>query len=136
MLLFLAVFRFNGKMFFVVLQSACPSRKRRGKLSQQIRYVNYCEWAFIMMKFQQEDIFNHYNYQEEILIYILALVVNDIKDEILEGSLKEFCEALQINWQSLLEDLLEKVAAKISFLVNLHSVISNNIKIATHHNVS
>ena len=51
MLLFLPVFWFNGKIFFVVLQSACPSRKRRGKTPQQICYVNYCEWAFIIMKF-------------------------------------------------------------------------------------
>ena len=52
------------------------------------------------MKFQQEDTFKHYNYREEMLKYIGALVPNDIKDEVLENSckvsLKELCEALQI----------------------------------------
>ena len=42
----------------------------------------------------------HYNYSEEMLNYIHALVPNDIKGEILHDwykvSLKEFCEALQI----------------------------------------
>ena len=67
---------------------------------QQIRYVNYCEWTLLIMKFQQEDNFKHYNYPEEMLIYNRALVPNDIKDKILEDSykvlLKEICETLQI----------------------------------------
>ena len=52
------------------------------------------------MKFQQEDTFKRYNYMEEMLNYICALVPNDIKGEILEDLykvlLKELCEALQI----------------------------------------
>ena len=48
------------------------------------------------MKFQ-EDTFKHYNYREEMLNYIRALVPNDINGEILEDLyrvlLKEFCEA-------------------------------------------
>ena len=52
------------------------------------------------MKFEQEDTFKHYNFPEEMLNYICALVPTDIKTEILEDlykvSLKEFCEALQI----------------------------------------
>ena len=51
------------------------------------------------MKFQREDSFKHYNYLEEVLNYIRALVPNDIEDKILEDlykiSLKEFCDALQ-----------------------------------------
>ena len=50
-------------------------------------------------KTQQEDTFKHYNYLEEVLNYISALIPNDVKGEILEGwykvSLKELCEALQ-----------------------------------------
>ena len=49
---------------------------------------------------QQEDAFKHYNYPEEVLNYIHALVPNDVKGEILEDwykvLLKELCEALQI----------------------------------------
>ena len=52
------------------------------------------------MKVQEEDTFKHYNYSEEILNYIRALVPNDMKSEILgdlyKVSPKEFCEALQI----------------------------------------
>ena len=44
--------------------------------------------------------FKHYNYPEEVLNYIRALIPNDIKDQILEildkVSRKEFCEPLQI----------------------------------------
>ena len=54
------------------------------------------------MKVQEEDTFKHYNYSEEILNYIRALVPNDMKSEILEDlykvSPKEFCEALQITF--------------------------------------
>ena len=56
---------------------------------------------------------------------------------------KEFCEALQTKllycfigsrfWKIFDFSLLEKVSAKVSFLVKLHSVISNNIKIEPHH---
>ena len=50
-------------------------------------------------KTQQEDTFKHYNYLEEVLNYISALVPNEVKGEILEDwykvSLKELCEALQ-----------------------------------------
>ena len=95
------------------------------------------------MKFQQEDNFKHYNYREEMLIYIRALVPNDIKDEILEDSykvlLKEICEALQIKLLSCFigsrfwKIYWKKFPSKISFLVNLNSVINNNIKIVPHH---
>ena len=50
-------------------------------------------------KIQQKNTFEHYNYPEEVLNYIRALVPNDVKGEILQdwykSSLKEFCEALQ-----------------------------------------
>ena len=51
------------------------------------------------MKIQQKVTFKHYNYPEEVLNYIHALVPSDVKREILEDwykvSLKEVCEALQ-----------------------------------------
>ena len=51
------------------------------------------------MKFHQ-DTFKHYNYLEEMLNYIRAMVTKDIMGEILEDSyevsLKEFCETLQM----------------------------------------
>ena len=37
----------------------------------------------MIMKFQQEDTFKHYNYWEEVLNFIRTLVQNDIKGEIL-----------------------------------------------------
>ena len=77
--MFLLVFRFNREIFSVALQSACASRKRRGKTPRQTRYERYCEWALKIMKFQQEDTFKHCNYPEEMLNYIHALVPNDIK---------------------------------------------------------
>ena len=50
-------------------------------------------------KIQQEVTFKHYNYLEEVLNYIRALVPNNVKGEILEDRykvlLKEVCEALQ-----------------------------------------
>ena len=50
-------------------------------------------------KTQQKDTFKRYNYLEEVLNYISALVPNDVKGEILEDwykvSLKELCKALQ-----------------------------------------
>ena len=53
------------------------------------------------MKFQQQDSLKHYNYLEEVVSYILALVPNDINGEILQTSykvsLKGFWEALQIS---------------------------------------
>ena len=52
------------------------------------------------MKFKQEDSFKHYNYPEEVLNYIRALIPNNINGDIFEDShkvsLKEFCEVLQI----------------------------------------
>ena len=80
---FLLTFRFDGKIFCVVLQTACASRKRKGKTPRQIRYVSYCEWALKITKIQQEVTFKHYNYLEEVLKYVHALVPNDVKDEIL-----------------------------------------------------
>ena len=37
------------------MQSACASRKRRGKTPRQIRYISYYEWTLNIMKIQQED---------------------------------------------------------------------------------
>ena len=55
-----------------------------------------------MMKIQQKECLKHYCYPEEVLNYILAMVPNDIKDDILEDwykvLLKEFCEPLQMNY--------------------------------------
>ena len=87
-------------MFYVALQSTCASRKIRDKTPRQNRYVRHCEWALKIIKFQREDSLKHYNYLEEVLNYIRALVPNDTTGEILvdsyKVSLKEFCEALQI----------------------------------------
>ena len=50
------------------------------------------------MKIQQEVIFKHCNYLEEVLNYIHVLVPNDMKSEILEDWYKvllKVCEALQ-----------------------------------------
>ena len=92
---------------------------------QQIRYLNYCGWALKIIKFQQGDDFNHYNYPEEMLNYIRTLVQNDIKGKIVENlykvSLKEFCEVLQIKLLKCFTGSCfwkiywEKFAAKISF---------------------
>ena len=75
--------------------------------------------------------------------YIGALVPNNINGKILkdlfEVVLKQFCEALQIKLLKCFTGSCfwkiyqKKFAAKISFLVNLYSVSSNNIKIAPHH---
>ena len=62
----------------------------RGTTPRQIRYARYCEWALKIMKFQQEDCLKHYNYLEEVLNYICALVPNDIQGEILEDSYTTF----------------------------------------------
>ena len=45
------------------------------------------------MKFQQDDTFKNYNYPEEMLNYICALVPNEDSYKV---SLKDFCEAFQI----------------------------------------
>ena len=37
-----------------------------------------------MPKIQQEDTFKHYDYTEEVLNYISALIPNEMKGEILE----------------------------------------------------
>ena len=96
---FLFAFWFDGKIFCAALSSGCPSRKRRGKTPRQIHYISYCEWVFEITKIQQEVTFKHYNYPEEVLNYIRALVLNDMKGEILgvwyKASLKGVCEALQ-----------------------------------------
>ena len=63
--------------------SACTSREMRDKTPQQICYISYSEWFLKIMKLQQENIFKHYNYLEEVLNYICALVPNNIKGEIL-----------------------------------------------------
>ena len=65
-------------------------KKMRGTTPRQIRYARYCEWALKIMKFQQEDCLKHYNYLEEVLNYICALVPNDIQGEILEDSYTTF----------------------------------------------
>ena len=53
------------------------------------------------MKFRREDSLKYYNYLKEVVNYICALVLNDVKGEIFEDSYKvsqkQFCEALQIN---------------------------------------
>ena len=83
----------------MALQSACPSRKRRVKTPRQMRYASYCEWALKIKKIQPEVTFKHYNYLEEVLNYILALVLNYLKGEFLKDwhkvSLKKVCEVLQ-----------------------------------------
>ena len=75
---FRLAFRFGEKIFCVALQSACPSRKRRGKTPRQICYVSYREWALKLMKIQQEVTFKHCNYLEEMPNYIRVLVTNDV----------------------------------------------------------
>ena len=95
---FFLLFHNDRKKFCIVLQSACTSIMLQ---SACLRYVNYCEWALITKKFQEEDTFKHYKYPGEMLNYTCALIPKgDIKGEILEDSfivsLKEFCEALQI----------------------------------------
>ena len=85
----------------VAIQGACSSGKRRGKTPRQIRYVSYYVRAFKITKIQQEGTFKHYNYPEEVLKYIHALVPNGAKGEILEDwfkvSLKDFFKPLQDN---------------------------------------
>ena len=76
---FLLAFRFDGKIFCVALRSACPFRKRRGKIPRQIRYLSFCEWALKITKIQQEVTYKYENHLEEVLHYIRAL-----KGEILE----------------------------------------------------
>ena len=74
-----------------------------------------------------------------MLNYIRAVVPNDVKGEILEGLLKELCEALQIKLLlCFIGSRFSKIywknfAAKIYFLVKLHSVFSSNIKMTIHH---
>ena len=70
------------KIFCAALQSACASRKRKGKTPRQIRYVSYCEWTLKITKFRQEDTFKYCSYAVEMLNYIRALVPNDVKGEI------------------------------------------------------
>ena len=63
-----------------------------------MRYVSFYESTLKITKIQQGVTFKHYNYQEEVLNYIRALVPNDVTGEILEDwykvSLKEVCEGL------------------------------------------
>ena len=61
----------------MTIQSARPSGKRREK-------IRHYEWVLEIMKAQRENSFKHYNYREEVLNYIRALVPNNLKDEILE----------------------------------------------------
>ena len=65
-----------------------PVLNTRGKTPRQIRYVSYYEWALKITKIQQEVTFTYYNYLEEVLNYIRALVPNDVKGEILEVGMK------------------------------------------------
>ena len=63
-------------------------KKKESRNTWQTRDISYCEWALKIMKLQQEDTFKHYNYWEEMLYYIHALVPNDIMGEILENMSK------------------------------------------------
>ena len=65
-LLFLLVFRFDWKIFCVVLQSACVARKRRGKARRQICYVSCYECVLNIMIFSKKDTFKHCNYPGEM----------------------------------------------------------------------
>ena len=91
----------------------------RGKTPRQIGYVNYYEWALKITKIWQEDTFNHYNYLEEVLNYIRALVQNDVKGLNLRGLeqsfTKEFCKALQ------------KSYCNVSLVVNFGRLIEKNL---------
>ena len=49
-LLFLFAFRFDGKIFYVAIKSACVLRKKGGKTPRQIYYVSYYEWALKIIK--------------------------------------------------------------------------------------
>ena len=64
-----------------------------------MRYASYCEWASKIKKIQPEVTFKHYNYLEEVLNNIRALVPNNVKGEFLKDwykvSLKKVCEVLQ-----------------------------------------
>ena len=63
-----------------------------------MRNVRFYEFALKITKIQQGVTFKHYNYQEEVLNYIGALVPNEVTGEILEDwykvSLKQVCEGL------------------------------------------
>ena len=87
------------KIFCVALQSACASRKRRGKTPKQICYVSYCKWAIKITKNQEEVTFKHYKYFKEVHNIIRVMAPNDLKGDILEHwykfSLKKVYEALQ-----------------------------------------
>ena len=75
-------FTFDGRLFCVALQSACASIKRTGKTPRQICCTRYNEWALKIIKFQRDDSLKRYNFLEEVLNYIRALVKNNIEDEI------------------------------------------------------
>ena len=79
------------------------------------------------MEFQQDYTFKHYDYREEVLNYICALVPNNIKGEISENLYKVLLKDL---WGKIYR---KKSAAKISYSVKLHSAISNNAKNTPHH---
>ena len=106
------------------MQSACSSRKRRGKTPRQICHVIYYEWNLKITRFRQDITFKHYNYPKEVLNYIHALLPNNVKGEVLENwykvSLKQFCEALQNKFlqcfigSQFWEIHWKKFAAKIS----------------------
>ena len=70
----LLAFWFDGKIFFVVLQSVFASKKKKKKKKKKVAkrsrhnlYVSYYEWTLEIMKIQQEVTFKHYNYLEEML---------------------------------------------------------------------
>ena len=109
--------------YFVYLYKE-PALQEKGEVEHQ-------EQALEITKIQREDTFKHYNYAEEVLNQIRALVPNDVKGEILEDwykvSLKEFCEAFQ---NKLLKCF---IGSQYFFVVKLHSAVSNNIKNAPHY---
>ena len=91
-LLFLLVFRCDGKMLRIAVRSGYASRKNRRKTRRQIRYVSYYYQTLKVLKVQQERTFKHCNYLEEVLNYIHAPVPNEVKGETL--FVKSFAEKL------------------------------------------
>ena len=122
-----------------MLQSTCASRKRTGITPRQIFYGRYYEWAFCLI-----NSLKHYDYLEEVLNYIRALVTGTKRYRglnfrgFLKVSVKEFCKALQIELLQCLSGgrfwkIYRKPLQQRSFLVKINSAISSNIKNAPHH---
>ncbi|XP_028516467.1 uncharacterized protein LOC114575563 [Exaiptasia diaphana] len=92
---------YDGSHFVCFLEAKVKDRLKRGKTSRRNRYLEYCHWAYALLRKKIGPETNaEFAYPPSVLQFIRHLVPGDIKGEIRENaykvSMEEFCSAMEL----------------------------------------